>query len=226
MKCEVIQCAQHSAEWFDARLGRPTASRFGDIITATGKARDGKTPRAYLLELLGERLTRCPTQHFETAAMQRGTDLEPRAREWYQFTRDVAVRQVGICVSKCGRFGGSPDGLIDGGGIEIKCPMQATFLDIAESGQIPEDHAMQMQGLMWLTGFARWEYVLYTDAPGLQPQIYTVEADQKIHAAFDLYLPAFAEKLDAAEARMRQAGHGINQQKEMQNDNFDDPFAV
>lgn len=225
MKCDVIECAQGSAEWFDARLGRPTASRFGDIITATGKARDGKTPRSYLLELLGERLTRCPTQHFETAAMIRGTELEPRAREWYQFTRDVVVTQVGICVSKCGRFGGSPDGLVgELRGIEIKCPMQATFLDVAESGAIPEDHYLQMQGLMWLTGFAQWEYVLYTDAQGLQPQIYTVNADEKIHAAMDLYLPAFAEKLDRAEARMREAGHGINKAKEIDNDIFNDPF--
>lgn len=205
---KTIKCHQGSHEWFVARLGKPTASGFGDIITPEGKLKTGKTPRTYALELLAERLTQLPTQTFVTDAMRRGTELEPKARQWYEFSRGVTVEQVGICLTDDGKVGGSPDGLLQDRGIEIKCPMSATFMDIVESGTIPDDHMMQMQGLMWITGLPMWDYVVYTDLPGLIPQVYSVQADQKIQAALSLHMPAFVAKLDEMESRLRSLGHG------------------
>ena len=225
---KILEHKQRSAAWYDARLGKPTASHFGEIITPQGAVRKGAQPRRYLLELLGERLTRLPTQHFETAAMQRGVDLEPKARDWYAFTTGQAVRECGLVLSDCERFGGSPDGLCEGRGIEIKCLMQAGFLDVAESGKLPDEHLLQVQGMLWLTKFAAWDYVLFTDVVGLVPQIYEVKPIAEIQEAFDQYLPAFADKLDEVEKKMRDAGHGwkVEQSKELSWDDIVDGVTI
>jgi len=220
----IIDCEQGGAAWFDARLGKPTASHFGDIVTPTGKARTGATPRKYLVELLGERLTGLPTQHFETAAMARGTELEPVARQWYEHTTGREVQQTGLVLSDCGRFGGSPDGLCADRGIEIKCPMQNTFVDIAESGKLPDEHLLQVQGMLWITKLPRWDYVLFTDSRGLLPVIIEVTPDEKIFAALEATMPEFCAALDDAEKRMRAAGHGAIAPQPEAHDIFNDPF--
>jgi hypothetical protein len=221
---QILDCSQGSVEWFAARLGIPTASRFADFVTPLGVARKGVGPRRYALELLGERLTRRPAQHFETDAMVRGTELEPHARDWYSFATGRDVQRVGFIRSDCGRWGCSPDGLMPDRGLEIKCPLLATFLDIAESRALPDDHAMQVQASMWITGLALWDYVVYTDAPGCVPQVVTVQRDATLHAAFDKIVPEFCAAVDAMEAKMRTAGHGILAAAPPAYDPFD-PFA-
>jgi len=210
---KLISCEQGSAAWFTARLGKPTASGISSIITTEGCARKGTAPRRYMLELLGERLTRYPTQRVLTTAMQRGVDLEPRARAWYEVARSVAVQRVGFITSDCGRWGCSPDGLLPDRGIEIKCPMELGFVDVAESGWVPEDHFLQMQFGMWVTGLKQWDYVLFTDSRGLVPQIMTVVAESTLHERFAEVIPAFCDKLDEREKIMRQMGHGEIQEE-------------
>lgn len=225
---KIIDCSQGSSDWFAARLGIPTASRFADFVTPLGVPRKGGVPRRYALDLLGERLTKRPAQHFETDAMLRGAELEPRAREWYSFATGRDVQRVGFIRSDCGRWGCSPDGLMAERGLEIKCPLMAAFLDIAESQSVPDEHAMQAQASMWITGLARWDYVVYTDAPGCVPQVITVERDADLHAALDKVVPQFCEVVDAMERKMRAAGHGViadvRANAPMPDDPFD-PFA-
>lgn len=205
---KIIECEQRGADWFNARIGRPTASSFCEIVAPSGKAKTGVAPRKYMLSLLGERLTRQPARGFSTDAMQRGIDLEAQARAWYELTTGYSVRQVGFVLADGGRWGCSPDGLCEGHGVEIKCPMLPTFLDIAESREIPDDHFMQIQGSLWITGLPRWDYVVWTDARGLVPTLIGVEPDAKVFAALDAAMPAFCDALDAAESKLREAGHG------------------
>lgn len=204
----IIRCEQGGAEWFDARMGVPTGSRFCDIVSPTGKPRSGLTPRRYLMELLGERLTLQPADHHETDAMRRGTELEPKAREWYSFATGRAVEQVGFVKTDCGRWGVSPDGLMPDRGLEIKCPLTPTFLEIAESGKLPDDHFIQVQAGLWVTRLPAWDYVIWTDTRGLSPVIITVEPSTDVFAGFNKALPEFCDTLDAMEAKMRAAGHG------------------
>lgn len=53
---------QRSEAWHALRLGIPTASRFGDILTARGDLRTGETPKKYAAELVAERILGVPTQ--------------------------------------------------------------------------------------------------------------------------------------------------------------------
>ena len=46
-----LPCQQGSVEWFEARLGIPTASEFSRIVTPTGKLSAARV--TYMGELLG-----------------------------------------------------------------------------------------------------------------------------------------------------------------------------
>ena len=164
---KIIECLQGSAEWFNARNGIPTASRFCDIITPDGKRRTGEKPRKYALELAGERLTGKPHSRFVTDAMQRGKILEPVAREWYRRCTQQTVSEVGFILSDCGRYGASPDGITATGGVEIKCPGRLALLDMADECQTSDDYQTQVQGNMLVTNRNHWDFVLFSDETGL-----------------------------------------------------------
>ena len=207
---KILSCDQRSIEWYEARLGIPTASSFGKLVARTGKAKTGKTPESYKLSLLAERLTRTPTGGFSTAAMDRGRELEEHARSWYEQKTGRTVKQIGFATDESSRWGCSPDGIMARRGLEIKCPMLPGFMEFATYGIIPDDHYIQMQACMWIFGLKIWDYVVFTDVRGLLPIITPVNADQAIHAAFDEVLPAVCDDLDANEVLLRKAGNGVS----------------
>jgi predicted phage-related endonuclease len=137
---------QGSAEWFEARRGNCNGSR---IYDACAKKKNGEyyASRAdYMNELLIERLTGIPTEHFVSDAMQWGTMHEDDARAVYE-------THSGVLVADCAYFphpsiahsGASPDGLVgDEGVIEIKCPTTAVHLKTILSSEIPGEHFYQM----------------------------------------------------------------------------------
>ena len=67
-KIEVMDFEQCSSEWYQARLGIPTASRFKDIL-AKG---EGKTRNKYLYQLAGELATGQPTEEYTNVHMELG----------------------------------------------------------------------------------------------------------------------------------------------------------
>jgi len=80
---------QGSDEWLAARLGIPTASNFSKLITSTGKKStqlDG-----YARTLAAETLMGKPEEGFKSGWMDRGTELEPMARAWYEFQTDIVI---------------------------------------------------------------------------------------------------------------------------------------
>jgi len=207
----VIECEQHSGEWFTARMGIPTASRFNAIITSKGDPCKAAARRTYIEDLATERITRVVTEHHVTAAMARGTALEPRARAWYEFDRDTDVETVGFVRSADRLCGASPDGLVGSdGGIEIKCPLKRAFVRIALADKFPSEHVQQVQGCLWVTGRAWWDLVVYSDDAGLdhRPLVYRVEPDPVIHAALDDLVPAFCAEVDATAAKLMAALYG------------------
>lgn len=211
---KIITCDQRSAGWFEARIGKPTASSMCKIVTRVGKMRTGAAPRRYMLELLGERLTGFPTQHFETEAMRRGVELEPRAIAFYEMMTGSDVVQIGFALDDGGRFGCSPDGMVgEDGGVEVKCPMQSGFLEVATTSALPDDHFIQVQASLMITSRAWWDYVLFTDVRGLAPQVIRVLPDNDFHGALRTALNTFCDELDALESKMRAAGHGYAEPK-------------
>ena len=204
-------CQQGTLDWHIARLGKCTASHAADVVTPTGKATANKARETYRNELLAERLTGKITQHFTTDAMKHGTKLEPRARAWYSVETGRDVREVGFVtrddVAGCGC---SPDGLCDDRGLEIKCPLTHTLIGQLLCDEPPAEYVMQVQFCAWVCGLPAWDLVLFSDNAGVPSRIYTIAADEKLHASFDLHVPAFLAELAACEARLIALG-GIKQ---------------
>jgi putative phage-type endonuclease len=153
---------QGSDEWFAARLGRVTASRIGCLLAKT-KTGWGASRYSYMGELIAERLTGRPNESFTTSAMQWGKDNEAKARAAYEFKYDKVVTEVGFIEHPRfeGLAGASPDGLVEDGLIEIKCPSTITHLDTITSGNIPTRYQLQMQWQMECTGKGWCDFISF-----------------------------------------------------------------
>jgi putative phage-type endonuclease len=173
---ETINCEQGQPEWFECRLGIPTASMFSAVM-AKGQ---GKTKRSYMLKLLGERLTGDPAENFSNSNMDRGNELESMAREAYTFKTGSSVEQVGFLRSGDGNglYGYSPDGLIAAdGALEIKCKLPHTHLDVLLRDEMPTEHKHQVQGGLWISEREWCDFMSF--CPGIKPFIKRIHRDEE-----------------------------------------------
>ncbi len=146
---------QRTDEWFDARLGKVTASKIYIVMAKGVSGKPSATRQNYLMDLLAERLTGAPASNFPaTAAMQWGTDQEENARRAYSFMTDLEVKEVGfVDHPEIPNAGASPDGLVSRTGlVEIKCPNTQTHLKYLEGGSIDSKYKHQMNWQMACTG--------------------------------------------------------------------------
>ena len=170
---QVLDCEQRSPEWFAARMGIPTASNFKDIITSQSKKVSAFD--RYANTLVAERLMGTPPESFQSDWMARGTELEPQARAFYEFDRDIDVDDVGFCLLDDGSAGASPDGLTATGGLEIKCPAPHTHVEYLGKGKLPAAYVPQVQGCMWICERETWDFLSFH--PDMPPLLITVQRD-------------------------------------------------
>lgn len=201
------EIVQGTAEWAAARRGKVTASRVADIIrkTKTGYS----TSRAnYMAELIAERLTGNTADSFKSAAMQWGTDNEPKARMAYELMRDCDIQPVGFVVHpKIADAGASPDGLIGEDGLaEFKCPLTATHLDTLLGASIPADYITQMQWQMACTDRDWCDWVSFDPRlpPTMQLHIQRVKRDDAVIAVLEEEVTAFLDQLEDKVSRLRE----------------------
>ncbi len=160
---KVHTMAQYSPEWWAVRRGLATASDFNRIITPA-KGEFASAHKTYIAELIGDELDPSYGQFddYATAAMKRGTALEPEARSLYKLWAGEAVQQIGIIVSDCGRFGSSADGLVGADGVlELKAPNPATHAAYVIAGVLPPDYKPQCHGHLLVTGRSWCDFVSY-----------------------------------------------------------------
>lgn len=168
---EVFDIEQGGDEWFRARLGIPTASKFATVM-AKG---EGKTRSEYMRKLAGEILTGEPAESFASVHMERGKAMEDEARDHYAFIADADIRRVGFI--RNGNRGASPDSLVgDNGGLEIKTALPHIQIDRLERDRLPPEHKAQVQGSLWIAEREWWDFVSYW--PRLPPLIKRVFRDE------------------------------------------------
>jgi len=157
----ILEMEQGSDEWLAARLGRPSASMFSKLITTKGKS--STQAGGYINKLAGERLSGESEAFYTNEHMVRGTELEPEAREAYEFISGNDVLEVGFVVDPSFEYGCSPDGLIGtDGGIEIKCPAATTMMKYyQDSEELVKAYYQQIQGCMWVTKRDWWDAFAY-----------------------------------------------------------------
>lgn len=171
-----IQCEQGTDLWLALRRGRPTASRFSDIVTSV-KGDLSSSSDGYMAELVAELLGWSSDFH-GTNDTDRGHRLEDEAFRWLRFKMGVKPRKVGIILSDCGRWAASPDGILeDGSTLEIKAPNLKNFLLWKRQGVLPTQHKQQVHGQLAITGADRAIFLAYADHEALDNLVIEVKPD-------------------------------------------------
>ena len=155
---------QRTQEWFAKRLGKFTGSRFADVLAVS--KRDGKKLKAYgdlIWSIAVERISGQVDETMDSYSLRWGRDLEDFARQEYELSTGNVVEQVDFIEHPSIPYVGcSPDGLVGSdGGVEIKCPKDsAIHLQRFDNG-LPDEFKPQVQGCLWVTGRAWWDFISY-----------------------------------------------------------------
>lgn len=190
---------QGSEAWFRIRAGRPTASNFDRIVTATGK--DSSQWDSYIIELCAACIRPDEITWEGNRHTDRGNELEPEAREEFARLMKLEVEQVGFVTRQDEIVGCSPDGLVRGSaegylaGLELKCPLAKNHASYLMAGDLPPAYRAQVHGSMAVTGLRHWYFMSY--CPGLAPFIIRVDWDDftdKVADALDRFLIYYAER--------------------------------
>ena len=197
---------QRSEEWFAARLGKVTASRVADVMAKT-RSGYGASRKNYMMELLCERLTGAKQDSFCSAAMQRGTELEPVARSAYEIDTGNMVEECGFVIHPgVPMFGASPDGLVGGDGLlEIKCPNTAQHVEFLRTGVPDTRYQWQMLAQMACTDRQWCDFVSYDDRlpEPLAYRCVRFERDETRITEMTNEIRQFLSELDSLEHEMR-----------------------
>jgi exodeoxyribonuclease (lambda-induced) len=153
MKFEYFAGEQRTEPWFQARIGKVTASNLYRWLAVS--KRDGSPLKArhdYERELMFERTFNTIFEKWSNSAMQEGIDFEAFARQEYERITGKKVTEVGCWFNEF--FAASPDGGVDDEGLlEIKWLKDTNWTEVLQT-QAPyvgsgADHWKQCQGQLF-----------------------------------------------------------------------------
>lgn len=202
---DTITDEQRTAEWFQARVGKATASRFKDVMA---KLKNGSPAAArinYLVDIATERLTKSATPHYSNSAMQWGVTHEASARIVYEQRRQLQVEETGFIQHEELDAGASPDGLVDWDGlIEIKCPYNSSVHVMTWMDGMPEDHVAQVQGQLWITGRQWCDFISFDPRmpPALQLYVERIGRNDSYIAGLETEIRKFLIDVDTMVATL------------------------
>ncbi|WP_412058212.1 lambda exonuclease family protein [Bartonella sp. DGB2] len=200
---------QRTAAWFDARLGKVTASKVYCVVNRTAKGLPSAAYEDYKIQLLTERLTGKAIETYVTAAMQWGIDHEYDALEDYSFMTGHEVSACGfISHPSIAMAGASPDGLVgDDGLIEIKCPHSTTHARFLIDGVIKPEWQAQMQFQLACTGRQWVDFISFDPRfsernASLRSEIKRLWRDEARIQEIEACVHAFLEEVQALEDKL------------------------
>jgi len=190
---------QKTWSWFQARAGKVTGSEMGNLITDKGAIRSWASamPNSYLHRKLAERWRGFALESF-TGGRQtdQGNLREPQARRYFAALLESDITEVGGIESDDERLWCSPDGIIgESVGLEIKCPNADTHVGWLLDGGVPEEHVLQVQFALFVSGWQEWQFLSYVhDMPHLAV---AVKPDAGLFDKFTEALDDFIERFEA-----------------------------
>ena len=177
------EAEQGSSEWLIDRLCRITGSNAHKLSTPAKM-------KTYMDELAVESVTQEPTFIKPTKDMERGTYLEPFARDAFvqhmlpKTDFSFEVKEVGFIQSELNsRWGCSVDGMTnDGGIIEVKCRNDKNHL--ADFISIKKEAMYQMQWNMFISETSHCYFVGFSDRfesmPLARLNVQKIERDEEL----------------------------------------------
>lgn len=196
---------QRSEEWFQARLGKVTASRVADVL-AKIKSGESASRRNYKIQLVSERLTGEKQETYINQAMQDGIDREFYARERY-VQQHGEVEEVGFVQHPTLEAGASPDGLVgDDGLIEIKCPLGTTHTETLMTQEVPTKYIPQIQFQLLCSGRKWCDFISYNPMfpDHLQLFVKRVDADSVYQKELEQEVSKFLEEVNDVITKLKE----------------------
>lgn len=216
---------QGTDEWLAARCGMLTASEMKLIITpGTLKPARNDKASAHLYELLAQRITKYVEPHYISEDMLRGQTDELDARLLYA-KHFAPVQECGFVTNDQWGFtiGYSPDGLVgDDGLIECKSRRQKFQVETIISGEVPAEHAIQLQTGLLVADRDWIDYVSYSG--GMPLAVIRVYPDEVVMAAIVEAASQFEEtlagRLDAYNAALGRMPKLIETERRIEQEMF------
>lgn len=193
-------------EWLSLRATRFTGSDFYLFMSLLKKGELTETAESKLYDKVLANFGDYP-ENITSAAMERGTELEPEARELYRQETFEDVKEVGFVDWGKLRAGVSPDGVIfDSDGkivrlVEIKNPGIKNYIKMAK-GKIPMQYIVQIQMQLLVTGAKSCDFVIHHPSmklivrnikPDEQTQKDIMTVLEKLNARYDAILEEIKE---------------------------------
>ncbi len=187
----ITEIIQGSPEWLKLRAGVFSASSFDKVVTSKGL--ESKQAQKYIYQLAGEKITGAKEESYQSAAMERGVQMEDEARKCYSLMTGNDVTQVGFCfLDDSETIGASPDGVcgdledLSGGLVEIKCPTLAVMVEYLLENKAPTKYYQQLQGQLYVTGRKWVDFVAYY--PNMPLLVVRVARDERFIASLKQHL--------------------------------------
>lgn len=156
-----------------------------------------------MLDLMAERLMGHPIEDFKSSWMERGQFLEPEARSFYEFQRDIETVRVGFMTNDQKTVGASPDSLVgDDGLLEIKCPSPGVHIGYLLRKPVDSKYYPQIQGQLWISE-RKWLDIL-SYHPEIPPALVRVERDEEYIKKLAAVVLAFSQTLEEQYALLQE----------------------
>lgn len=159
---------QGTPEWYALKAGVWSASNAATIMGGL----DTSGLASLIQDIAWERVFGPVGGGFKSAAMERGNELEPEAREWFVQERGVQIERVGFVThATLPNVGWSPDGLHRDNarrGIEAKCPLHKAWMSCKKQGLVPAEYRWQTRWGMWVGQLEGMEFIAYHPLAGGQ----------------------------------------------------------
>jgi len=170
----VFDCPQRSDEWWELRMGIPTASEADKIITPK-KGELSQQCEGLINTLIAERAGLEDPKFNSSYWMDRGSENEDESRVAFQIMTGHEVEPVGFIMNDDRTAGCSPDGLYleRTCGLEMKNPKPSTHVGYLRWGRLPETYVPQINMSMAVSGLQAWTFMSY--CAGMPPLIVDVE---------------------------------------------------
>lgn len=194
-----LDVQQGTTEWAQARLGIPTASAFGKIITPKTMKLSAQAEE-YAHRLLAEQILGEPLDDATSGFMQRGSLQEQKAVAYYELQQDVETTPVGFILRDDRKVGASPDRLVGTTGLlEVKCPAAHTHIGylLDEEGI---GYRCQVQGQLWIAEREFVDTISYN--PFMPTAIVRQHRDEKFIAALATAVDQFLAVMEICKATL------------------------
>lgn len=198
---------QHTQAWWDARCGKVTASRVGDIMARTQRGAYTAARGHYLKEKVAERITGKNRDRRKVASLDQRLELEPDARAAYEFYTDSQIQLVGFIEHpRIPNAGSSPDGVVTPkGGIEIKCCDAEAHLEIITADAIDPDYLWQCHFNIACCEADWWDFTAFNPEMPEELKLFVkrIPRDDQLIATMETNVIEFLAEVDQKVAQVK-----------------------